>query len=88
MAKGLRKYTATSTHARADKKLQWVFVDLSEKMTVPSIGGKWYTFVVQDGCTRFTRVYFLGKKSDAASTFVIISSGGSGRRYTIRCYGY
>ena len=45
-----------------------MFVDLSEKMTVPTIRGKMYTLIVRDDCTR-TRVYFLGKKSDAASAF-------------------
>ena len=69
VAKGLRKPIARSTHTRAEKKLQRVYVDLSGKMTVPDIGGKWYTLIVRDDCTRFTRVYFLGKKSDAASAF-------------------
>ena len=69
MAKGLRMPIARSTHTRADKKLQRVFVDVSGKMAVPSIGGKWYTLIVRDDSTRFTRVYFLGKKSDAASAF-------------------
>ena len=69
MAKGLRKPIARSTHTRAVKKLQRVFVDLSGKMTVSSIGGKWYTLIVRDDCTRFTRVYFLRQKSDAASAF-------------------
>ena len=40
MAKGLRKPISRSTHTRADKKLQRVFVYLSGKITVPSIGGK------------------------------------------------
>ena len=85
MIEGLRKLIAKSTHIGADKKLQRMFVDLSGKMTVPSIGGKRNTLIVQDDCTRFTRVYFLGKKSVAASVR-IIPSGGSGRRYTIRFY--
>ena len=62
MAKGLSKLIARSTHTSANKKLLRVFVDLSGKMTVPSIGRKWYTLIVRDDCTRFTRVYFLGKK--------------------------
>ena len=70
MAKGLRKPIARSTHTRADKKLQCVFVDLCGKMIVSSIGGKWYTLTVRDDCTRFTRGYFLGKKPDAASASV------------------
>ena len=59
MAKGLRKPIARSTHTRADKKLQRVFVDLSGPMAVQSIGGKRYTLIVRDDCTRFTRVYFF-----------------------------
>ena len=35
----------------------------------PSIGGKWYTLIVRDDCTRFTRVYFRGKKPDTANAF-------------------
>ena len=69
MAKGLRKPIARSTHTRADKRLQRVFVDLSGPMAVKSIGGKPYTLIVRDDCTRFNRVYFLRHKSDAASAF-------------------
>ena len=69
IAKGLPKPIARSTHTRADKKLPRVFVDLSGQMTVPSIGGKRYTLIVRDDCTRFTPVSFLGKTSDVASTF-------------------
>ena len=69
MAKRLRKPIARSTHTRAAKKLQRVFVDLSGPMAVQSIGGERYTLIVRDGCTRFTRVYFLRHKSDAASAF-------------------
>ena len=69
MAKGVRKPIAKSTDTRADKKLERVFVDLSGKIAVPSIGGKRYTLVVRNDHTRFTRVYFLAKKSDAASAF-------------------
>ena len=69
MAKGLRKPIARSTHTRADKRLQRVFVDLSGPMAVKSIGGKRYTLIVRDDCTRFNRVYFLRHKSDAASAF-------------------
>ena len=69
MAKGLRKSIARSTDTRAGKKLERVFVDLSGKMAVPSIGRKRYTLTVRDEYTRFTRVYFLAKTSDAASAF-------------------
>ena len=69
MAKGLRKPIARSTNTRADKKLERVIVDLSGKRAVPRIEGKWYSLIVRDDHTRFTRVYFLAKKSDAASAF-------------------
>ena len=68
MAKGLRKNTARSTHTIQDQKLQRTFVDLSGTMAVLSIGMKWYILMVRDDCTRPTRLYFLGKKSDAASS--------------------
>ena len=38
MAKGLRNPIARSTYTRADKQLQRVFVDLSGKTAVASIG--------------------------------------------------
>ena len=69
MATGLRKLIFRSTHTRADKKLQRVFVDPNGRIIVRSIGGKCYTPIVQDDCTRFTRVFFLGKTSDAARAF-------------------
>ena len=67
MAKTLRKHIARSTDTRADKKLERVFVNLSGKMSVSSIGGKRYTLIVRNDNTRFTRVYFLAKMSEAAS---------------------
>ena len=44
-------------------------------MTVPNIGGKCYTLIVRDDCTRFTRVFFLGKKSDATIAFESFVAG-------------
>ena len=69
MAKGLRKPIARPTDTRANKTLEKVFVDLSGKMVVPSIGGKRYTLIVRDDHTRLTRVYVLAKKTDAPSAF-------------------
>ena len=69
MAKGLRKPIARSTDTRAAKKPQRVFVDLSGPIVVQSIGGKRYTLIMRDDCTRFTRVYFFRHKSDAANAF-------------------
>ena len=37
-------------------------------MAVPSIGGKPYITIVRDDNSRFTRMYFLAKKSDAAAS--------------------
>lgn len=34
-----------------------------------SIGGNWYTLIARDDCTRWTRVYFLKRKSEAAVAF-------------------
>ena len=51
-------------------------------MTVPSVGIKWYTLMVRDDCTRSTRLYFLGKKLDAASVFELFLAEVY-KRYTI-----
>ena len=69
MAKGLRKPIARSTNTRANKKFERVLVDFNGKTAVQSIGRKRYTLNARDDHTRFTRVYFLAKKSKAASVF-------------------
>ena len=69
MAKGLRRGIKQSTHARADKKLGRVFVDLSAPKVVESDGGKRCTLIVRDDFSRYTWVYFMRHKSDAAETF-------------------
>ncbi|CAN0364711.1 unnamed protein product, partial [Scytosiphon promiscuus] len=69
MAKGLSRPIARSTHTRAVKKLARVFVDLSGRAALPSLGGKWYIMIVRDDCTRWTRVFFLRKMSGAATAF-------------------
>ena len=69
MAKGLRRGIKQSTHTRADKKLGRVFVDLSGPKVVESHGGKRYTLIVRDDFSRYTWVYFMRHKSDAAETF-------------------
>ncbi|CAB1112816.1 unnamed protein product [Ectocarpus sp. CCAP 1310/34] len=38
-------------------------------MQFKSIGGNWYTLIIRDDCTRWTRVFFLKHKSDAAAAF-------------------
>ena len=69
MAKGLRKGIKQSTHTRADKKLGRVFVDLSGPKVVESHGRMWYTLIVRDDFSRYTWVYFMRHKSDAAEMF-------------------
>lgn len=69
MAKILDRPIAASTSTRAAEKLEKVFVGMSGKMGVSSLGGKRYIFVVSDDCTRWTRVYFLRDKSEATSAF-------------------
>ena len=69
MAKGLRKGIKQSTHTRADKKHGRVFVDSSGHTVVESSGRKRYTVIVCDDFSRYTWVYFIRHKSDAAETF-------------------
>ena len=69
MAKGLRRGIKQSTHTRADKKLERVFVDLSGPKMVKSDGGRRYTLIVRDDFSRYTWVYFMRHKPDAAETF-------------------
>ena len=66
MAKGLRKGIKQSTHTRADKKLGRVFVDLSGPKVVEPLGRKRYTLIVRDDFSRYTWVYCMRRKSNAA----------------------
>ncbi|CAN0221529.1 unnamed protein product, partial [Discosporangium mesarthrocarpum] len=50
---------------RAVSKLGRLFMDLSGKKAVPSLGGSWYNAVIRDDFSRFMRVYPLKAKSDA-----------------------
>ena len=68
MAKGLHQSIKQSTHTRADMKLGRVFVDLSGPKVVKSDGGKRYTLIVRDHFSRYTWVYFMRHKLDAAET--------------------
>ena len=69
MAKGLRRGIKQSTHTRAGKKLGRVLVDLSVPKVVKSHGGKRYTLIMSDDFSRYTWVYIMRHKSDAAETF-------------------
>lgn len=63
--KPVKKYT----DSRADKKLFRTFLDLGGKMQCKSLGGNWYTLIIRDDHSRWTRVFFLKRKSDAAVAF-------------------
>ncbi|CAB1112185.1 unnamed protein product [Ectocarpus sp. CCAP 1310/34] len=67
--KGQVKPVQKSTSTRADKKLFRVYLDLGGKMKTRSIGDHWYTLMIRDDFSRWTRVFFLKHKSDAAVGF-------------------
>ncbi|CAN0428094.1 unnamed protein product, partial [Scytosiphon promiscuus] len=69
MAKGFSIPISRSTYSRAVNQLARVSVVLSGRAALPSLGGKWYIVEVRDDCTRWTRVFFLRKKSSAATAF-------------------
>lgn len=69
MSKGQVKPVKRSTDNRAAKKLFRLFLDLGGRMQFKSIGGSWYTLIIRDDCSRWTRVFFLKHKSDAADAF-------------------
>ena len=69
MAKGYRKPIKSRTNTRSDKKLGRVFVDLSGPKSVPSLTGKRYVMIVKDDYSRYSWLYFLERKSDAAEYF-------------------
>ncbi|CAB1110128.1 unnamed protein product [Ectocarpus sp. CCAP 1310/34] len=69
MSKGQVKPVQKSTSTRAVKKLFRVYLDLGGKMKTRSIGGNWYTLIIRDDFSRWTRVFFLKHKSDAAVGF-------------------
>ncbi|CAB1112933.1 unnamed protein product [Ectocarpus sp. CCAP 1310/34] len=66
MAKGQVKAVQRFTDTRAVKKLFRVFIDLGGRMQFHSIGGRWYTLIIRCDATRWTRVFFLKRKSEAA----------------------
>ena len=62
---GINKFT----HTHGEKKLGTVFVYLNDRKVVTSHGGTRYTLIVRDHFSRYTWVYFMCHKSDAAETF-------------------
>ena len=74
-----------ATDTLADKKLDRVFVGLSGKVSVPSIGGKRYTLIVRDDDTIHTSVPSSEQVGRGQCVRIIPSRGLSGR-YNIGCY--
>ncbi|CAN0502640.1 unnamed protein product, partial [Discosporangium mesarthrocarpum] len=52
------------TKNRAVSKLSRLFMDLSGKKAVSSLGGNWFNAIIRDDFSRFMRVYPLKAKSD------------------------
>lgn len=63
--KGYRKAIANRTKSRAEK-LRVAFVDLSGPKDTRSLLAKRYVMIVKEKFTRYSCVYFLERKSDAA----------------------
>ena len=64
----------SKTSNRAVKRLFRVFVDFGGKKHVKSIGGNKYPMIVKDDYSRYTWMYFISHKCDAADTFAKFSS--------------
>ncbi|CAN0470622.1 unnamed protein product [Discosporangium mesarthrocarpum] len=65
MGKSIRLAIPSHTTHRAVRKLSRLFMDLSGKKAVSSLGGNWYNTIIRDDFSRFMRVYPLKAKSDA-----------------------
>ncbi|CAN0496655.1 unnamed protein product, partial [Discosporangium mesarthrocarpum] len=65
MRKSIRLAIPSRSTNRAVSKLGGLFMDLSGKKAVPSLGGSWYNAIIRDDFFRFMRVYPLKAKSDA-----------------------
>ncbi|CAN0503495.1 unnamed protein product, partial [Discosporangium mesarthrocarpum] len=54
------------THQKQSGEIaKHLFMDLSGKKAVSSLGGSWYNAIIRDDFSRFMRVYPLKAKSDA-----------------------
>ena len=67
--KGIFMSIPSKTHSREDKILSRVFVDLGGKKHVTSIGGNKYPMIIKDAFSRYTWLYFIYHKFDAAEAF-------------------
>ena len=66
--KGFSDPVKKTTECRLDKKHGRVFVDLSGKKPVLSMGGTQYGMIFRDDATGISKEYFVKHKSDARST--------------------
>ena len=69
LGKSLRKAIPSTTTSRATSKLERVYVDLTGKKHVATLGGNHYALIIRDCFTRFTWLFFLKHKSEAAESF-------------------
>ena len=61
-AKGLRRPIPRWSLTRAASSASMAFVGLSDPKSVKSHGAKWYTMVVRYDYSRFTDLYFCGRR--------------------------
>ena len=74
MVKGYRKPIANITKSPATEKQGRIFVDFSGPKSTHSLLGKKYVMIVKDDFTRYSWIYFLERKSDAADAFRVFLS--------------
>ncbi|CAN0395530.1 unnamed protein product, partial [Discosporangium mesarthrocarpum] len=65
MGKSIRLAISSHTTDTGVSKLSRLFMDLSGKKAVSSLGGNWYNAIIRDDFSRFMWVYPLKAKSDA-----------------------
>ena len=68
LAKGIRMLIPSKTSNRAVERLFRVSVDFGGKKHVKSIGGNTYPMIIKDDYSRYTWMYFISHKCDAADT--------------------
>ena len=68
LAKGIGMSIPSETSKRAVKRLFRVFVDFGGKKHVKSIGGRKYPMIIREDYSRYTWMYFISHKSNAADT--------------------
>ena len=76
VAKGLGKPIGRTTSIRIDKVFVRLFVDVCEKKSVESTGGKRYMLLICDDVSRFTWTYFMRQRFDTVVLFVPFLADG------------